>query len=71
MLVLLPRLKFFPKLAEFRLQDTNVTDAGLDAIGKAFQESKTLQRIDATGSNVTGDGLRKLKNTLGETDVRQ
>ena len=67
---LLPRLKFFPMLAEVRLNNTSVTDSGLDSIGKELSESKSLKRLDTTGSKVTEGGLAKLKRTLSEVDIR-
>ena len=66
---LLPRLTFFPNVAELRLSKTAVTDAGLDAVGKAFQDTKSLHRVDATDSKVTIAGLKKLKRTLEDVDV--
>ncbi len=67
---LLPKLKYFSRLAELRVSNTAVTDSGLDAIGKTFQESPSLQRLDATDSKVTSGGLLKLKRTLGNLEVR-
>lgn len=66
---LLPRLKFFPNVAELRLNDTAVSDAGLDAIGKSFQQSKSLRRIKTTGSKVTEGALKKLQRSLGDVQV--
>jgi ribose/xylose/arabinose/galactoside ABC-type transport system permease subunit len=66
---LLPQLKFFPKVAELKLNNTEVTDAGLDALGKIFQESPNLQRLDTTDSKVTSGGLVKLKRTLGNLEI--
>ena len=68
---LLPQLKFFSRVAELRLNETSVTDAGLDTIGKAFQETKSLQRIDTTGSKVSSGGVQKLRRTLSDLDVSQ
>lgn len=67
---LLPKLRYFNKLAELQLSGTDVTDAGLDAIGKAFQDVPSLKRIDATDAKVTTGGLVKLKRTLGQIEVR-
>ena len=67
---LLARIKFFPKVTEIRLNNTSVTDAGLDAIGKTFQQAKSLRRIDAKGSKVSSGGLLKLQRTLGEVQIR-
>ncbi|MEI8019202.1 MAG: hypothetical protein WCH39_13445 [Schlesneria sp.] len=61
---LLQRVKYFSNVTEIRLNDTGITDSGLDAIGKAFQEVKSLKRLDATGSKVTNVGVTKLKRTL-------
>ena len=66
---LLPRLRYFAKLAELKLNKTDVTDAGLDAIGKLFQETQSLQRLDMTDSKATSSGLQKLKRTLGNLEV--
>ena len=60
---LLPRLKYFTKVGQLSLNNTEVTDAGLDAIGKTFQETQSLSRIDVTGSKVTKSGIAKLKRT--------
>jgi len=67
---LLPRLRFFGNLADLRLSKTQITDVGLDAIGRAFQHSKSLLHIDVTDAEVTKEGLAKLKRTLGDIDVR-
>ncbi len=66
---ILPRLKFFPRVAELRLTNTKVTDAGLDAIGKTFQDSRTLRRLDASGSGVSPGGIQKLRRLLSELEV--
>ena len=68
---LLPRLKYFTKVGQFSLNNTEVTDAGLDAIGKTFQETQSLTRIDVTGSKVTKSGIAKLKRMLTNLDVSQ
>ena len=68
---LLPRLKYFTKVGQFSLNNTEVTDAGLDAIGKTFQETQSLTRIDVTGSKVTTSGIAKLKRMLTNLDVSQ
>ena len=67
---LLPQLKYFSQIAELRLNNTAVTDAGLDAISKTFQETKMLQRLDTTGAKVTTGGVLKLQRTLGDVDIR-
>lgn len=66
---LLPRLKYFPSISELRLNDTAVTDAGLDAIGKAFQQSKSLQRLKTTGAKVSEGSLKKLQRGLGDLQL--
>ena len=66
---LLPRLKYFTKLGQLSLNNTEVTDSGLDAIGKTFQETQSLDRVDVTGSKVTKSGIAKLKRTLNNLDV--
>lgn len=67
---LLPSLKYFTSLAELRLRKTDVTDTGLDAIGKAFQGSQSLRRLDATDSKVSSGGLVRLKRSLSNLEVR-
>jgi ribose/xylose/arabinose/galactoside ABC-type transport system permease subunit len=67
---LLPRIKFFPQIAELRLRDSAVTDAGLDAIAKAFQGMTSLRQLDVSGAKVSEGGLIKLKRILGSVDVR-
>ena len=66
---LLLRVKYFSNVTEIRLNDTGITDSGLDAIGKAFQEAKSLKRLDTTGSNVSEIGVVKLKRTLSGLEV--
>jgi ribose/xylose/arabinose/galactoside ABC-type transport system permease subunit len=66
---ILSRLKFFPHVAELRLTNTKVTDVGLDMIGKTFQESRTLRRLDASGSGVSPGGIQKLRRLLSELEV--
>ena len=61
---LLQRVKYFSNVTEIRLNNTGITDSGLDAIGKAFQEVKSLKRLVTTGSKVTNVGVTKLKRTL-------
>ena len=67
---LLPKLMYFSTLSELKLAQTDVTDAGLDAVGRAFQDLSSLKRVDATDAKVTSGGLIKLKRTLGQVDVR-
>ena len=67
---LLPRLKYFPTLAELRLRKTDITDAGLEAIGKTFQDSQSLRRLDATDSKVSSGGLVRLKRSLSNLQVQ-
>ena len=66
---LLQRVKYFPNVAEIRLNSTVITDSGLDAIGKAFQETKSLKKLDVTGSKVSEIGIVKLKRTLTGLEV--
>ena len=66
---LLQRVKYFSNVSEIRLNDTGITDSGLDAIGKAFQEVKSLKRLDTTGSKVSEIGVVKLKRTLTGLEV--
>ncbi len=66
---LVPRLKFFPNLSEFRLSETNVTDAGLDAIRKGWEESGQLKRLDTTGSKITPAAVNRLKRSQPDLQV--
>jgi ribose/xylose/arabinose/galactoside ABC-type transport system permease subunit len=66
---LLQRVKYFSNVTEIRLNDTVITDSGLDSIGKAFQDSKSLKRLDTTGSKVSAVGLTKLKRTLSGVEI--
>lgn len=67
---LLPRLKFFTRLSELRLSGSGVTDAGIDAVGKAFEETKSLRRLDTTNTKVSSGALVKLKRTLPEIEIQ-
>lgn len=66
---LLPRLKFFSNVTELRLNDTVITDSGLDAIGKSFQDAKTLRKLITDKSDVTRNGLQKLQRSLENVKV--
>ncbi len=66
---LLRRVKFFPNVTEIRLNNTEITDSGLEAIGKAFQEKKSFKRLDTTGSKVSAIGVTKLKRTLSGLEI--
>ena len=66
---ILPRLKFFPRIAELRLTNTKVTDAGLDVIGKTFQDCRSLRRLDVSSSGVSAGGIQKLRRLLSELEV--
>ena len=66
---LLPRLKYFDRLAELRLAKSAITDAGIDAIGKAFQDTKSLRRLDVTDTKVSSGALVKLKRTLQDVEI--
>jgi len=68
---LLPRLKFFDNVTELRLNDTAITDVGLDAIGKSFQETKSLQMVVTDTSGVTQNGLQKLQRSLEKVKIKQ
>jgi ribose/xylose/arabinose/galactoside ABC-type transport system permease subunit len=68
---LLPRLKFFNNVTELRLNDTAVTDGGLDAVGKAFQDARSLRKLTTGKSDVTRNGLLKLQRTLGDVEVSE
>lgn len=66
---MLPRLKYFEKLNEFRLRDTNISDAGLEAIRKTWDGDCPVTRLDATGSKITPEGLVRLKRTLKDLEA--
>ena len=68
---LLPRLKYFSNVSELRLNDTAVTDSGLDAIGKTFQEAKSLRKITTGKSEITRQGITKLQRTLSEVEFSE
>lgn len=67
---LLPRLKYFSTVTDLQLSKTKITDAGLDAIGKQFGSTKSLQRLDATDAEVTSQGLNKLKLMLDKASIK-
>jgi ribose/xylose/arabinose/galactoside ABC-type transport system permease subunit len=64
---IVPRLKFFDNLSELLLRETNITDAGLDAIKKTWDGSSPLRLLDVTGSKITEGGLRRFK--LSQSNV--
>jgi len=66
---MLPRLKHFAKLHELRLRDTNISDAGLEAIRKNWDGDCPVTRLDATGSKITPEGLVRLKRTLKDLEA--
>lgn len=63
---LVSKLGFFPELAEIRLQNTQVTNLSLEALGQQRRKPEKLRRIILTGSQATSDGgrrfLRDFKN---------
>lgn len=60
---LMQRLKYFPNLTEFRLQQTSITDKGLDAIFRTWETEADcpVLRLDVSGTAVTPNGLKRLK----------
>lgn len=66
---LLPRLRYFPNVIEIRLSSTDVTDAGLDEVGKTFEKARSLKRLDATNTKVTEGGLNKLKRSISDLET--
>lgn len=62
---LAPRMKFFAKLHELRLQQTAVTDDGLKSLEKLTQ----LRRLDASESKITKGGLMRIKRTLSSLET--
>jgi hypothetical protein len=67
---LLPRLKFFSKIAELRLSQTSISDNSIDLIGRTFQDSKSIQALETAETKVTSGALTKLKRTLPNLNVR-
>lgn len=57
---LVPKLSFFPDLAELRLQNTQITNRSLEALGRLKRKPENLQRIDLSGTVTTPAGLRHL-----------
>jgi len=57
--ILVSKLSFFPELAELRLQNTQITDASLAALGKLKKKPEHLRRIDISGSQATPEGVRR------------
>jgi hypothetical protein len=66
---LIPRLKFFPNLAELQMRDTSVTDSGLDAIRKAWEKENPWKRLDVTGSKASTGGMARLKRSFEKAEV--
>ena len=66
---LIPRLKYFDNVSEFRLRNTRITDAGLTAINKTWSSDSPLRRLDATGSEITSRGLKRLKDTQNNLET--
>lgn len=66
---LVPQLKFFPNLSEFRLRETNLTDTGLEAIRKGWEESGQLKRLETTGSKITPAAVARLKRSQPDLEV--
>lgn len=61
---LVPRLKSFDTLVELRLNQTAVSDAGLDVLRKLWPASSSLRSLDTTGSQITSGGLVRLKRSF-------
>lgn len=57
-----PKLSFFPDLAEIRLQNTQITNRSLEALGKLRRKPENLRRIDLTGTGTTSAGIRHLRD---------
>jgi ribose/xylose/arabinose/galactoside ABC-type transport system permease subunit len=56
---IVPKLSFFPELAELRLQNTQITNLSLEALGRLRRKPEHLQRIDLTGTQATPAGARR------------
>jgi ribose/xylose/arabinose/galactoside ABC-type transport system permease subunit len=56
-----PKLSFFPDLVEIRLQNTQITNRSLDALGQLRRKPENLQRIELAGTNTTPAGFRQLR----------
>jgi ribose/xylose/arabinose/galactoside ABC-type transport system permease subunit len=54
-----PKFSFFPDLAEIRLQNTQITNLSLEALGKLRRKPDNLRRIDLTGTRATPEGVRR------------
>jgi hypothetical protein len=67
---LLPRLKFFPKIAELRLDQTLISDNSIDLIGKTFQETKSVEALETSETAVTSGALARLKQKLPNINIR-
>ena len=66
---MIPRQKYFDNVSEFRLRNTRITDAGLTAINKTWNSDSPLRRLDATGSEITSRGLKRLKDTQNNLET--
>jgi ribose/xylose/arabinose/galactoside ABC-type transport system permease subunit len=56
---LVPKLGFFPELAELRLQNTQITNQSLEALGKLRRKPERLRRVDVSGTEATAEGVRR------------
>ncbi len=56
-----PKLSFFPDLVEIRLQNTQITNRSLDALGQLRRKPENLQRIELAGTSTTPAGFRQLR----------
>lgn len=54
-----PKLSFFPDLAEIRLQNTQITNQSLEALGQIRRKFPNLKRIELTGTATTAAGVRQ------------
>jgi ribose/xylose/arabinose/galactoside ABC-type transport system permease subunit len=53
------KLSHFPNLAEIRLQNTQITNRSLEALGRLRRKPPNLKRIDLTGTATTAAGVRQ------------
>ncbi len=56
---LVSKLSFFPDLTEIRLQNTQITNLSLEALGQLRRKPENLRKIDLTGTQTTRAGVRR------------
>ena len=66
---LVPRLKFFANLSEFRLSRSKVTDTGLEVIRKAWESTGQLKRLETTGADISPSAINRLKRSQPDLQI--